>query len=229
MGSHCAKVHALVSSRRMPAPTRVLVADRHSLVRAGLRVALQDEVDLVIAGEASSASGTVERLRAGALDVMVLDLALAGWDGLALLKELRTAGIAVPTLVLSAYHEDWLAARTLRAGVLGYLTVDAAFSEVAPALRAVARGERYVVASLAERVAVALEGPVAREPHEALSERELDVFRMIARGTRLKEIAVRLDLSEKTITTHRRNLLDKLGMENNAELVEYAIRHRLLP
>jgi DNA-binding NarL/FixJ family response regulator len=216
---------------RAPGPgvLRVLVADDYALVREGLKRILSETADLVVAGEAATRREALEQVRGGSFDVVVLDLSMSGWDGLGLLKEILASGPKPPVLVMSVYPEEQFAARAIKAGAMGYVTKDTVLDEIVLAIRAVGHGKRYLSRRLTELFADRLSRPAARDAHERLSDRELDVFRHLAQGKRLKEIAARLHLSEKTITTHRRNILDKMNLENNAELVQYAIAHRLVP
>jgi DNA-binding NarL/FixJ family response regulator len=206
---------------------RVLVADDHAVVRAGLKRILAETGDLVVAGEAATVAEVLDRVRDAKYDAVLLDIALPDGDGLTALKELRARGPSPPVLILSMYPEEQFAVRALRAGALGYLTKESAADELVVALRAVVDGKRYITRAVAECIAATLADPLQREPHERLSGRELEVFRMLTEGRRIKEIAARLHLSEKTITTHRRNILDKLELTTNADLIHYAAQHRL--
>lgn len=208
-------------------PTRLFVVHDHVLAADGLRWALSSMTDLVVCGTAAPGPELVRQVREQPHDVVVVDIALSGWDGVRTIADLRAAGLAQPILALSSSPDERLAIRALEAGATGYLTGKLERDELVTALRTVAGGRRYVARSLRELIERRLAGPVEPHPHEALTARELDVLRLIVQGTRLKEIAAKLDVSEKTITTHRRNILDKMGLENNAELVLYAIRHGL--
>jgi DNA-binding NarL/FixJ family response regulator len=206
---------------------RVLIVDDHPIVRAGLRQILAETPDLVVAGEAGDAAEALLRLRADPWDLVVLDISLPGRSGLDLLRELEQAAPDVPVLVLSVHESDEYALRALRAGAAGYLTKDRTATELVQALRILLRGETYISRRVVERLVHErqdAEGP----PHQALSERELEVFRLLASGKAVKEVAATLALSKSTVTTYRERVLQKLGLHSNTELTRYAVEHGLL-
>lgn len=199
---------------------RLLLVDDHPLVRHGLRQVLEDEADIEVAGEAGTTEQALAALRAGAFDVVVLDLGLPGRSGIEALPELLRHESAPRVLVLSVHPEGPMALRAIEAGAAGYLSKAASPDELVRAIRKVARGGRHVGAVLAEEMARHLQGGSAGSPR--LSTRETTVLRLLASGLPLKEIARQLGLSPKTVSTYRGRVLDKLGLGTNADLTLYA-------
>jgi two-component system, NarL family, invasion response regulator UvrY len=207
---------------------RVLIVDDHAIVRRGLRELLSDEFRGAAFGEASDARQALEQLRKAEWDVVLLDIALPRKSGLDLLKELKAEWPKLPVLVLSGHPEDQFAVRALKAGAGGYMTKESAPEELPKAVRKILAGGRYVSPALAEQLALGVKQDVTRTPHETLSDREYDVMTRIASGKSVKEIADELSLSAKTISTYRTRILEKLGVRNSAEIVQYAIRNGLV-
>ncbi len=207
---------------------RVLIVDDHAIVRRGLRELLSDEFHGAAFGEASNARQALEQLRKKEWDIALLDLILPGKSGLELLKELKAEWPRLPVLVLSGSHEDQFAVRVLKAGAGGYLTKESAPEELAKAIRKILAGGRYVSPALAEKLALGVKKDLTRTPHETLSDREYEVMSRIASGKTVTEIAEELSLSAKTISTYRARVLEKLGVKNSAEIVQYAIRNGLV-
>ena len=207
---------------------RVLIADDHAVVRQGLKQILRDTREMVVAGEAVNGQEVLEKVRAAAWDVVILDISMPGHSGLDILKELKCERPKLPVLVLSMYSEDQFAMRVLKAGASGYLTKDSAPDELVKAIRKVVSGGKYVSPFLAEKLAFEIGMDSSKLPHETLSDREFQVLRMIATGKAVKEIAAELSLSVKTISTYRARLLQKMNLTTNAELIHYAIQNRLI-
>lgn len=207
---------------------RVLIVDDHAIVRRGLRALLSDEFRGAAFGEASDARQALEQLRKKEWDVALLDITLPGKSGLDLLKELKAEWPRLPVLVLSVHAEDQFAVRVLKAGAGGYMTKDSAPEELAKAIRKILAGGRYVSPALAEKLALGVKKDLTRTPHETLSDREYEVMSRIASGKTVTEIAEELSLSAKTISTYRARVLEKLGVKNSAEIVQYAIRNGLV-
>lgn len=207
---------------------RVLLADDHAVVREGIRHLLEERSGVSVVGEAATASELMALLRSTRADVVVLDIGMPGPGIVDVLRQVKAIQPDTRALVLTAYPEADYAVRVLRAGAAGYLTKDRSLEQLVEAIRRISRGGMYVSPSLAE----ALAGRVARaEPertHDELSDREFQVLRGLAEGESLKSIAARLEVSPKTVTTYRRRLLGKLGLDSNAELVRYALEHGLL-
>lgn len=208
---------------------KILIADDHAIVRQGLKQTVADQPDMIVAGEAQNAEETLKLVREKAWDVIVLDITMPDRSGLDLLIELKHIRPEMPVLILSMHSEEQFAVRALKANASGYITKQSAPKELIKAIRKVHRGGKYVSPSLAETLAFELGGDDAgRARHEKLSDREYQVMRMIARGATPKEIAAELNLSEKTVGTYRMRILEKMSMKRNAELVRYALEHRLV-
>ena len=207
---------------------RVLIADDHAVVREGLKQIVTESADMTIAGEASNGHEVLDLARTRDCDVVLLDLAMPGKDGLDTLKELRLLRPELPVMILSVYPEDQYAVRLLRAGAAGYLTKESAPEELVTAIRKVSRGGRYVSETLGEQLALLLDSGTDRPPHETLSDREFRVMIMLASGKTVTEVADALCLSVKTISTYRSRALVKMNMRNNAEFSFYAVKHGLL-
>ena len=207
---------------------RVLIADDHPIVRSGLRQILSDAPDIGEVGEASDPQQALDLAREGAWDVIVLDIGLPGRGGLDVLKTLKSEQPKRPVLILSMRAEDQYAVRSLKAGASGYLTKEAAPDKLLEAVHKVASGGRFVSPALAEQLAIALGEDASQLPHEKLSDRELEVLRLIASGRAVGDIALELALSVKTISTYRARILEKIGLKNNAELMKYAMQHGLV-
>jgi DNA-binding NarL/FixJ family response regulator len=207
---------------------RVLIADDHAIVREGLKQIVADTPDIVVAGEAANGHELLQHARTRACDVVLLDIAMPGKDGLATLRELRAEKPRLPVLVLSVYPEEQYAVRLLKAGASGYLTKESAPEELVAAIRKVAGKGRYISASLGEKLAVLLDRGGDCPPHELLSDREYQVMLLMAGGKTATEVAAAMCLSIKTISTYRARALTKMGMRHNAEFAYYAMKAGLL-
>jgi two-component system, NarL family, invasion response regulator UvrY len=208
--------------------TRILIVDDHAIVRRGLRELLSDVFHGAAFGEASDAREALEQLRKKEWDIALLDISLPGKSGLDLLKDLKAGWPGLPVLVVSAHPEDQFAVRALKAGAGGYMTKESAPEELAKAIRKILAGGRYVSPVLAEKLAMGVTKDLTYTPHEALSDREYEVMSRIAAGKTVTEIAEELSLSAKTISTYRTRVLEKLGVKNSAEIVQYALRNGLV-
>jgi len=208
--------------------TRILVVDDHELLRRGLRSILAGsfpELALVETGNAAQALAAIEKQ---ACDLALVDINLPGRGGLELLQDLRRLYPQMPVIVLSAYPERDYALRAYKLGAAGYVSKQSAEGELLWAVRKALTGGRYVTPSLAELLAAQVAGEAPEAPHETLSNRELQVLRLVALGKSLKEIAAELALSEKTIGTYRTRISQKLGVGTNVDLARYAQRHHLV-
>lgn len=207
---------------------RVLVADDHAVVRRGLREMLAETGDIEVAAEAATAAEALERVRRERFDVVIIDLSLPGRNGLDLLREIKGERPDVPVLILSVHPEDQYAVRALKAGAAGYLTKESPPEILVEAVRRAAAGGRYVTPAVAERLAQHVDTAREREPHEGLSDREHQVFRLLAGGRTVSQIGEELNLSVKTVSTYRARILEKMGLDNNAQLMQYAFRRGLI-
>ncbi len=205
----------------MNRPIRVAIADDHPLVRAGIKQVIADDETLTVVGEAADGDGTVTMVRSTLPDVLVLDLSMPGAPFPGLLRVLRTAFPTLRVLVVTMHTEEQFAARALREGVAGYVTKDRPPDDIVAAVKQVAAGGRYITAALADGVAD------AELPHERASQREYEVLCMIGCGKTVKQIAIELGLSPKTVSTHRARLLRKMRLKSSAELIRYAVQHGL--
>jgi len=205
----------------------VAIADDHPLIRAGLREIIGDEASMQVIGEAADADETVGLVRALQPDVLLLDISMPGAPFPALLRHLTTSFPALRVLVITMHAEEQFALRALREGAAGYLTKDRPPQEIIAAIRQVARGERFLTASLGQKAAAALGGRSALLPHEALSPREFEVLCLLGIGKTVKQVAEQLVLSSKTVSTHRSRLLKRMGLKSTADLIRYVVRHSL--
>ena len=207
---------------------RVLLADDHAMVRTGLREILSATGDIEVCGEATNGGEVLQAIRQGEYDLVVLDMSMPGRSGIELIKLIKAERPKLRILVLSMHSEQQYAVRAVRAGASGYLTKESAADELVNAIRRVASGRAYISPETAEQLVLDTSGAGDDAPHKLLSDREYQVFRMIASGKSITEIASVLALSVKTISTHKTRILQKLSMSNQAELVRYAIRHALI-
>jgi two-component system, NarL family, invasion response regulator UvrY len=207
--------------------TRILLVDDHVVVRKGLKQILSEAIADAVFEEAENGEQALERARSADLDLLLLDISLPGKGGLEVLKEVRQAYPKLPVLMLSMYPEEHFAVRALRAGAAGYLTKRTPVPELIAAVKKVLAGGKYVSSSLAERLAGEIGHPSDLAPHELLSDREFQVFRLLAAGKTVKSVAQQLGLSVPTISTYRSRILEKMGMSENSDLVQYAIVNRL--
>jgi two-component system invasion response regulator UvrY len=207
---------------------KVLIADDHAVVRRGLRQILSETSDILVAGEASTVQEVRELVREQRWDVVVLDITMPGGSGLDLLTELRRLSPNPRVLVLTVYPEAQYAVRAIRAGAAGFLTKESAPEQLIAAVRKVAVGGRYVSNELAEALASLVAGEAQGAPHERITDREFEVFKMLAAGRTVSQVAQELALSVKTVSTHRTRILKKMEMKTNADLTQYAVRNALV-
>ncbi|MEJ2184262.1 MAG: response regulator transcription factor [Nitrospirota bacterium] len=207
---------------------QILIADDHPIVRMGLRQILEETMGSIDVDEAENGQSALDKAAKQHYDIMLLDIAMPGLNGLDALKLLRTQCPKLPVLMLSMYPEDLYAVRALRAGAAGYLTKSSAPDELFSAIEKILSGKKFVSASLAERLALELEGNNRERPHENLSDREYQVMLLIASGKTISDIAQDLSLSVKTVSTYRTRVLEKMNMKSNAELIHYALKSGLI-
>ena len=207
---------------------RLLMIDDHAVVRRGLRSIIEEELPDIRVAEAGNAQQGLDSLRKEPVDAVVLDIGLPDRNGLEVLKRIHKEWPSLPVLILSIYDEDQYGIRVMRAGASGYLTKASAPENLVSAVRKILNGGRYVSPYLAEKLAAHVSGEIEEEPHQSLSDREYQVFQLIASGRTVSEIADELFLSVKTVSTHRARILQKMDMKNNAELTHYAFTKGLV-
>lgn len=207
---------------------KILIADDHPIVRKGLKEIIEETPGMKVVDEASNGQEVLEKIFKKDINVVLLDISMPGRSGLDILRDIKRQKPKLVVLVLSMHPEEQYAVQALKEGASGYLTKESAPDELLTALRKVSSGGKYVSSSLAEKLAYALEKDGEKPPHETLSVREYEVMRMIASGKTVTEIARELFLSPKTISTYRARILEKMRMKNNAQLVRYAIKNRLV-
>ena len=208
---------------------RIMIADDHSIVREGLKQIIADTRDMEVCEEARDGNETIEKGMSSKYDVLVLDVSMPGGNVLDILKKLKAFKPLIKILILSMHPEEQYAARVLKAGASGYLTKESAPDELVKAIRKVSQGKKYISPSFAENLAEKLSADHSEKPpHETLSNREYQVIEKLAGGLPVREIAEALCLSEKTVSTYRSRILQKIRVKNNAELIHYAIKNNLV-
>jgi len=207
---------------------RVLLADDHAIIRDGIRQILDDTEDLLVAGEAANGIEVMQHIRAASWGLLVLDISMPGRNGIDLIRHVLDEAPNLPILILSMHHEEQYAVRALHAGASGYVTKESDSELLLAAMRRVAAGGVFVSDKVAEIMARGLRPISEVFPHTLLSDREFQVFEMLAQGLGLTEIAGEFSLSVKTISTHKSRILQKMNLNNMADLIRYAISHKLV-
>ncbi len=205
----------------------ILIVDDHAIVRQGLKQILVESGEAISIKEADCGSDAIRQIRAGEWNVVVLDISLPDRNGIDILKQIKKEYPKIPVLMLSMHEESLYAIRALKAGASGYITKQSAPGELMAAIHQVARGRKYLTATLAEAMADSLGANYERPPHETLSDREYQTFSLIASGKGLTDVAEEMCLSVKTVSVYRARLLEKMKLRNNAELIHYAIKNGL--
>lgn len=206
---------------------RLVIADDHAIVRQGLKKILDESSDMEIVAEHANGADALRWIRANDCDVVLLDIAMPGRSGIEVLKQLHEERPKLPILILSIYPEDQYAVRLIKAGAAGYLTKESAPEIVMDAVRRVAAGKKYINPAVAEMLANEFGAQEGKLPHETLSDREYQIFLLLASARTVSEIADALSLSVKTISTYRTRILEKMQLRNNAELMRYAVEKHL--
>jgi DNA-binding NarL/FixJ family response regulator len=206
---------------------RVLITDDHAIVREGLRRILAACQDIAVVDEAADGIEALQKIATCNPDVVLMDISMPGISGMDLISRIRADHPQLPVLVLSMHKEEQFAVRSLKVGAAGYLTKDCAPELLAQAIRRVAAGGKYITSEVADALASAILPSPVETPHKLLSNREFQIFRKLASGQSINEIAQELSLSANTVSTHKRRLMNKLGVKNNASLVIYAVKHQL--
>lgn len=207
---------------------RILIADDHPVVRLGLKLILENEANFSVNNQARTAREALEHVSKKHFDIVLLDISLPDRNGLEVLHQLKIEHPEIKVLVISMHSEDLYAVRVLKEGASGYLTKDSAPEDLVKAVRKVLSGGKYISSSLAEKLAHELTSGYDRPPDQFLSNREFQVMCMIASGKKIKDISSELYLSEKTVSTYRARILQKMNMKNNAELIRYTLNNKLI-
>ena len=207
---------------------RIVIADDHTLMREGLKRILESTDDIEVVGEATDGFGVLAHVRKGGFDLLLLDLSMPGRSGIDLIRQIRTESQKLPVLVLTMYEEEQYAIRSIRAGAQGYLTKESAGTQLVHAIRKVASGKPYISMEVAEQLARDIMTPEKPLPHSQLSNREFEIFNLLAQGKTVTDIGQQLHLSVKTVSTHKSRILNKMSMHSISEIVRYAVAHNLL-
>jgi len=208
---------------------RIAIVDDHAMVRAGLRQFFADQVDFVVVAEAANGRDALDLVRKGGIDVVLMDISMPDQSGVDALAAIKARQPDLPVLILSGFAETHYATTLLRQGASGYLNKDCDPEEIVKAIRTVARGRKYITASVAEMLADGLGGGGGDRPlHEQLSERELQVFLRLAQGETIGHMAESLSLSVKTVSTYRTRVMEKMQLASNSDLTYYALKNGLI-
>lgn len=207
---------------------KFLIADDHAIVRKGLAQLLREEFSDAEIQEASNSNEIIEKAKSGIWDIILMDISMPGRNGLETLKQIRDMGVKAPVLVISMHPEEQYAVRVIKAGASGFLNKDSATDELIAAVHKVLLGKKYISATLAEKLAEGIDNSAAKPAHELLSDRELQVLQLIASGKTVGDIADEISLSVNTISTYRARILEKLSLNNSAELTRYALDNELV-
>ncbi len=208
---------------------RILIADDHAIVRRGMKQLLLEQYPFARIGEASNVEELISAIMADKdWDVVVCDMNMPGRSGLDAIMQIKEIAPGIPVLIMSMYPEDQYALRVLKSGAAGYLTKETIHDDIVRAIETVIKGKRYITLTLAEKLAESVNSESEKPLHEVLSDREFDVFKLLASGKNISEIAVQLSLSSTTVSTYRSRIMEKMKMKSNAELARYAIEAKLI-
>ena len=207
---------------------RILIADDHAIVRKGLAQLIRDEFPSAEIAEVGDAEELISKVSDKDWDIVVCDLSMPGRSGLDALRQIKQMYPSLPVLIMSMYDEDQYALRVLKAGASAYLGKDNIHEDIIKAIRTVLLGKKFITPSVAEKLAQALEGDTNQLPHEKLSDREFDVFKLLAGGKAVSDIADQLSLSVTTVSTYRARILEKMNLKSNADLTRYALNNNLI-
>lgn len=207
---------------------KILIADDHAIIRKGLKQILLEEHPSALIEEANDAEAVIKKTLTMEFDIIICDLSMPGRSGLDVVQHVKQHFPKLPVLILSIHPEEQYAIRALKTGAAGYLSKDAATEELVKAVQWVLQGRKYISASIAEKMAAALEHDGAKAPHEYLSDREFYVFKLIAEGKSVSDIAEKLSLSMTTVSTYRSRILSKMALKTNADLVRYALEKNII-
>lgn len=207
---------------------RILIADDHAIVRKGLKQILLEQYPTAVIGEAADAESLITSTINDSWDLVICDMNMPGRSGLDALHQIKQSSPKLPVLIMSMYSEDQYALRVLKAGASGYLGKETIHDDIVKAIETVRLGKRFITPGIAEKLADAFDEDATKQPHEILSDREFDVFKLLASGKAVTEIAEQLSLSATTISTYRSRIMDKMNMHSNAELTRYALEKNLI-
>jgi two-component system, NarL family, invasion response regulator UvrY len=207
---------------------RILIADDHAIVRAGLKQFIADQLDMEVAGEAATGAETIALVRTQEFDIVLLDISMPDKNGIDTLKSIKHIKPELPVLILSAHAEEQYAVNLLRAGASGYINKETASTQLVGAVRTAVQGRKYVSPTLAQVLAEGISGNGDEPLHGSLSQREFQIFCKLAGGQAVSQIADELHLSVKTVSTYRTRVLEKMGMKSNADLTYYAVKNGLI-
>ncbi len=207
---------------------RIAIVDDHAIVRTGLRQFLSEEIGFSVVAEAANGRDALDIVRAGGVDVMLVDLSMPDQSGVEVLAAIKARAPDLPVLILSGFPEQHYATTMIKQGAAGYLNKDCDPEDIATAIRTVFRGRKYISAGVAELLADGLAGGGEKLPHESLSERELQVFLRLAKGEAIGAMAVSMSLSVKTVSTYRTRVMEKMKLESNSDLTYYALKAGLI-
>ena len=207
---------------------RIVIAEDHTIVREGLKQLLLAQSDVAVIGEARTGAEVLERVREDDFDVLLLDMSMPGKSGIELIKQIHGEKPKLRILVLTMHEEQQYAVRAIKAGAAGYMTKETATVQLVAAIRKVAAGGAFISAAVAEQFALSAMPQADGPPHTALSDREFQVFNLLVSGSSVTDIAEQLNLSVKTVSTHKARILQKMNLQNQSELVRYAVQHHLL-
>ena len=207
---------------------RILIADDHAIVRRGMKQLLLEHYPFATIGEAANVEELINEVMNKQWDVVVCDMNMPGRSGLDALTQIKEISPKLPVLIMSMYPEDQYALRVLKSGASGYLAKETIHDDIVRAIETVMQGKRFITSAVAEKLAEAVNSDIHRELHETLSDREFDVFKLLASGKSVSEIALQLSLSSTTVSTYRSRIMEKMSMKSNAELARYAIEKGLI-
>ncbi|MGZ5221639.1 MAG: response regulator [Chitinophagaceae bacterium] len=207
---------------------KILIADDHAIVRKGLKQLLLEEYPSAIIGEVADAEGLLKQVIDNGWNIVICDMNMPGRSGLDALAHIKQVAPDLPVLIMSMYPEDQYALRVLKAGASGYLQKESIHEDIIKAVQTVQLGKKFITPTIAEKLADAFQNNNDKQPHEILSDREFDVFKLLASGKSVSDIAGQLSLSSTTVSTYRSRILEKMGIRSNAELTRYALEKKLI-
>ncbi|MGK2860586.1 MAG: response regulator [Chitinophagaceae bacterium] len=207
---------------------KILIADDHAIVRKGLKQLLLEEYPSASIGEVSDTEELISQVMNNGWDIVICDMNMPGRSGLDGLTHIKQISPELPVLIMSMYPEDQYALRVLKAGASGYLQKESIHDDIIKAIQTVKLGKKFITPSIAEKLADAYQNNNNKQPHDLLSDREFDVFKLIAAGKTVTDIATRLSLSTTTVSTYRSRVLEKMSIKSNAELTRYALENKLI-